>query len=42
MSSYASMLGKEIDEAGVKHVLKKPFTIEGLVMMMAPFSAIET
>ncbi len=42
MSSYASMLEKEIDEAGVKHVLKKPFTIEGLVMMMAPFTAIAT
>ena len=40
MSSYASMLEKEIDEAGVKHVLKKPFTSEGLIMMMMPFSPI--
>jgi len=40
MSSYASMLEKEIGEAGVKHVLKKPFTIESLLLMMSPFAPI--
>ena len=40
MSSYVSMLGNEIDEVGIKYVLKKPFTIESLVLMMAPFTPI--
>lgn len=42
MSSYASMLNKEIEDAGIKHVLKKPFTIDGLMLMMAPFATIVT
>ncbi len=40
MSSYASVLNKEINDAGIKHVLKKPFTLDGLMVLMAPFTTI--
>ncbi len=31
MSSYVTMLDKDIQDAGVKHVIKKPFTLEALI-----------
>lgn len=38
MSSYTTMLNQEIQEAGVQHVLKKPFNLDSIVGLMNQFS----
>lgn len=40
MSSYTTMLNQEIEEAGIKHVLKKPFNLDGIIGLMNQFSPI--
>lgn len=39
MSSYTTMLTQEIEAAGIKHVLKKPFNLDGIIGLMNQFSA---
>ncbi|MFP5490199.1 MAG: response regulator [Bacteriovoracia bacterium] len=40
MSSYTTMLTQEIEEAGIKHVLKKPFNLDGIIGLMNQFSPV--
>lgn len=37
MSSYTTMLNQEIEEAGIDHVLKKPFNLDGIIGLMNQF-----